>query len=150
MIVIHQNGHGDTILCAEVDIRGRIDLVPAENWRELEPEARAYLESRGVKASEAGTFECPKRIAARAQFGFELFWAQSGLPIGEALAEYRKRVLGEVDYARFAITHNLSPRTVELLEKYGRIPRRADTRARIERAYRLPAGFFESVHGGDL
>jgi len=80
---------------------------------------------------------------------FELFWAQSGLPIGEALAEYRKRVLGEADYARFAITHNLSPRTLELLEKYGRIPRRADTRARIERAYRLPRGFLDQFDGGD-
>jgi len=146
-IKIHQNGYGDTIVCAEIEMRGRFDLVPAENWRELEPEARAYLEARGVKVSEMGTFECPEQIAARAKFGFELFWAQSGLFIGEALAEYRRRVLGEVDYARFAITNNLSPRTVELLEKYGRIPRRADTRARIERAYRLPAGFLNEFDG---
>jgi len=46
---ILQNGCGDTIVAAEIERRGRKDYIPAENWRELEPAARDYLESRGVR-----------------------------------------------------------------------------------------------------
>ena len=46
---IVQNGYGDAIVAAEIERRGRKDYVPAENWRELEPAARDYLASRGVR-----------------------------------------------------------------------------------------------------
>jgi len=76
---ILQNGYGDTIVVAEIERRGRKDYIPAENWRELEPAARDYLESLGISISETGNYECPQHIAERARFGFEVFWAQSGL-----------------------------------------------------------------------
>jgi hypothetical protein len=142
---ILQNGCGDTIVAAEIVRGGRKDYVPAENWRELEPAARAYLASRGVSVSETGDFDCPQQLAERAQFGFELFWSQSGLPLGEALAEWRRQWLGANDYASFALQHGMSPRVVQLLERHNHIPRRADTRRRLERAYRLPHGFFDGL-----
>jgi hypothetical protein len=103
------------------------------------------LASRGVSISEAGIFECPKQLAEKAKFGFELFWAQSSLPLGAALAEWRREVLGASDYASFALQHGVSPRVVSLLEQHSRVPRRADARRRLERAYRLPEGFLEGV-----
>jgi len=142
---IISNGYGDTIVAAEIDRGGRKDYVPAENWRELEPAARDYLALRGVPVSETGNFDCPEQLAEKAQFGFELFWAQSGLPLGVALAEWRREVLGANDYAVFAVQHGVSPRTLQLLEQINRIPRRADTRKRLERAYRLPEGFLEGL-----
>ena len=142
---IISNGCGDTIVAAEIERRGRKDYVPAENWRELEPAARDYLESRGVPVSEAGNFDCPEQLAERAQFGFELFWAQSSLSLGAALGEWRRQVLGANDYAVFAVQHGVSPRTLQLLEQINRIPRRADTRKRLERAYRLPEGFLDGL-----
>jgi len=144
-IRILQNGCGDIIVAAEIERRGRKDYIPAENWRELEPAARDYLESRGVSVSETGNFDCPQQLAERAQFGFELFWAQSGLALGNALAEWRREVLGANDYAALAIQHGVSPRTLQLLEQINRIPRRADTRKRLERAYRLPEGFLDGL-----
>ena len=145
---IVQNGYGDTIVAAEIERRGRKDYVPAENWRELEPAARDYLESRGVEINEAGIFDCPEQLAEQARFGFELFWAQSDQPLGVALAEWRRQALGASDYASFALQHGVSPRVVQLLERHNRIPRRADTRKRLERAYRLPEGFFEGLVEG--
>jgi hypothetical protein len=142
---ILSNGYGDTIVAAEIVRRGRKDYIHAENWRELEPAARAELESRGVDISEAGNFDCPQRIAEKAKFGFELFWAQSGLALGAALAEWRREVLGAGDYASFALQHGVSPRVVQLLERHNRIPLRADARKRLERAYRLPNGFFDGL-----
>ena len=142
---IVQNGYGDTIVAAEIVRRGRKDYFPAENWRELEPAARDYLESRGVRVSETGIYDCPQQLAEKAQFGFELFWAQSELAIGAALAAWRREVLGANDYASFALQHGVSPRVVQLLERHDRIPLRADTRSRLERAYRLPEGFFEAL-----
>ena len=142
---ILQNGCGDTIVAAEIERRGRKDYIPAENWRELEPAARDYLESRGVPVSEAGNFDCPEQLAERARFGFELFWAQSDLPLGAALTEWRRQVLGASDYASFALQHGVSPRVVQLLERHNRVPRRADVRRRLERAYRLPEGFLEGL-----
>jgi len=142
---IISNGCGDTIVAAEIERRGRKDYVPAENWRELEPAARDYLESRGVPVSEAGNFDCPEQLAERAQFGFELFWAQSSLSLGAALGEWRREVLGANDYAVFAVQHGVSPRTLQLLEQINRIPRRADTRRRLERAYWLPEGFLDGL-----
>ena len=138
---ILSNGYGDIIVAAEIGRRGRRDYIPAENWRELEPAARDYLASRGVEINETGIFDCPERLAEQAKFGFELFWAQSDLPLGVALAEWRRQVLGASDYASFALQHGASPRVVQLLERHNRIPRRADTRKRLERAYRLPEGF---------
>jgi hypothetical protein len=138
---ILSNGCGDTIVAAEIERRGRKDYVPAENWRELEPAARAYLASRGVEINEAGIFDCPQQLAERAKFGFELFWAQSDLPLGAALAAWRREVLGASDYASFALRCGVSPRTVRLLERHNRIPHRPDARERLERAYRLPEGF---------
>jgi hypothetical protein len=140
-IRILQNGYGDTIVAGEIERGGRKDYVPAENWRDLEPAARDYLASRGVHVSEASNFDCPQQLAEKAQFGFELFWAQSGLALGAALAEWRRQTLGAGDYAVFAVQHGVSPRTLQLLEQINRIPRRADTRKRLERAYRLPEGF---------
>ncbi len=145
MVKILQNGCGDTIVAAEIWRGGRKDYVPAENWRELETDARAYLASRGVEVSEAGIFDCPQELAEKAQFGFELFWAQSEMSLGSALATWRRQVLGASDYASFALQHGVSQRTVHLLEKHNRIPCRADTRRRLERAYRLPEGFLESL-----
>ena len=145
---ILQNGYGDCIIAAEIVRRGRKDYIPAENWRELEPAARDYLESRGVPVSEASNFDCPQQIAERARFGFELFWAQSELAIGAALAAWRRQVLGASDYASFALQHGVSQRVVQLLERHNRIPLRADTCKRLERAYRLPEGFFEGLVGG--
>jgi len=142
---ILQNGCGDTIVAAEIERRGRKDYIPAENWRELEPAARDYLASRGVPVSETGNFDCPEQLAEKAQFGFELFWAQSDSPLGAALTAWRRQVLGANDYAVFAVQHGVSPRTLQLLEQINRIPRRADTRKRLERAYRLPKGFFEGL-----
>jgi len=142
---ILQNGCGDTIVAAEIVRGGRKDYVPAENWKELEPAARDYLASRGVSISETGSFGCPEQLAERARFGFELFWAQSELAIGAALAEWRRQVLGASDYASFALQHGMSPRVVHLLERHNRVPRRADARRRLERAYRLPEGFLEGV-----
>jgi hypothetical protein len=142
---ILSNGCGDTIVAAEIERRGRKDYVPAENWRELEPAARDYLESIGVGASEAGIFDCPQQLAEQAQFGFELFWAQSDLPLGVALAKWRREVLGASDYASFALQHGVSSRVVQLLERHNRVPLRADTRKRLERAYRLPEGFFDGL-----
>jgi hypothetical protein len=142
---ILSNGCGDTIVVAEIERRGRKDYIPAENWRELEPAARDYLALRGVPASEAGNFDCPEQLAERARFGFELFWAQSELAIGDALAAWRRQVLGASDYASFALQHGVSPRIVQLLERHNRVPSRTDTRKRLERAYRLPEGFFEGL-----
>jgi hypothetical protein len=142
---ILQNGCGDTIVAAEIVRGGRKDYVPAENWRELEPAAREYLESRGVSVSETGDFDCPQQLAERAQFGFELFWAQSEMKLGDALAEWRRQVLDANDYASFALQHGVSPRVVQLLERHNRVPLRADTRKRLERAYRLPEGFFDGL-----
>jgi hypothetical protein len=144
-IRIHQNGYGDCIVVAEIEKGGQKDYLPAENWKELEADARAYLASRGVSVSEAGIFDCPRQLAERARFGFELFWAQSGLSLGAALAEWRREVLGASDYASFALQHCVSPRIVNLLEQHNRVPRRADARRRLERAYRLPEGFLEGV-----
>jgi hypothetical protein len=140
---ILQNGYGDTIVVSEIDRGGRKDYVPAENWRELEPAARDHLESRGVSVSETGIYDCPQHIAKQARFGFEVFWAQSGLPLGNALAEWRRNVLGASNYASFAVMHGMSPRTVELQENLNRVPKRADARKRLERAYRLPEGFLD-------
>jgi len=142
---IHQNGYGDTIVVAEIDRGGRKDYVPAENWQELQDAARAYLASRGVEINEAGIFDCPEQLAEQARFGFELFWAQSDLPIGAALAEWRRQALGASDYASFALQHGVSPRVVQLLERYNRVPFRADARRRLERAYRLPEGFLDGL-----
>jgi len=142
---ILSNGCGDTIVVAEIERRGRKDYIPAENWRELEPAARDYLALRGVPVSEAGNFDCPEQLAERARFGFELFWAQSELAIGDALAAWRRQVLGASDYASFALQHGVSPRIVQLLERHNRVPSRTDTRKRLERAYRLPEGFFEGL-----
>jgi hypothetical protein len=138
---ILSNGCGDIIVAAEIERRGRKDYIPAENWRELEPAARDYLALRGVPVSEAGNFDCPEQLAERARFGFELFWAQSELAIGDALAAWRREVLGASDYASFALQHGVSPRIVQLLERHNRIPLRADACKRLERAYRLPEGF---------
>jgi len=140
---ILQNGYGDTIVAAEIVHGGRKDYIPAENWKELESAARDYLESRGVPVSETGNFDCPEQFAEKARFGFELFWAQSNLPLGVALAEWRREVLGANDYAVLAIQHGVSPRTLQLLEQQNHAPRRADTRRRLERAYRLPEGFLD-------
>ena len=142
---ILQNGYGDIIVAAEIVRRGRKDYIPAENRRELEPAARDYLESRGVRISETGNYDCPQQLAEKAKFGFELFWAQTGLPLGEALAAWRREVLGANDYAVFAVQHGVSPRTLQLLEQQNHAPRRADTRKRLERAYRLPEGFLEGL-----
>jgi len=142
---ILQNGYGDTIVAAEIVHGGRKDYIPAENWKDLEPAARDYLESRGVRISETGNFDCPEQLAERAQFGFELFWAQSNLPLGVALAAWRREVLGASDYASFALQHGVSQRIVQLLEKLNRVPRRVDARRRLERAYRLPRGFFDGL-----
>jgi len=142
---IISNGCGDIIVAAEIERRGRKDYVPAENWRELESAARDHLASHGVPVSETGIFDCPQQLAEKAQFGFELFWAQSDLPLGAALTEWRRQVLGASDYASFALQHGVSPRVVQLLERHNRIPRRADTRKRLERAYRLPHGFFDGL-----
>ena len=142
---IISNGCGDTIVAAEIERRGRRDYIPADNWRELEPAALAELESRGVGVSETGIFDCPEQLAEKAQFGFELFWAQSDSPLGAALAAWRRQVLGANDYAVFAVQHGVSPRTLQLLEQINRIPRRADTRKRLERAYRLPEGFLDGL-----
>jgi hypothetical protein len=142
---ILSNGCGDCIVAAEIVRRGRKDYIPAENWRELEPAARDYLESRGVDISEAGNFDCPEQLAERARFGFELFWAQSELSLGDALAEWRRQTLGASDYASFALQHGVSHRVVQLLERHNRIPLRADVRRRLERAYRLSEGFFDGL-----
>jgi len=142
---ILQNGYGDCIIAAEISRRGRKDYIPAENWRELESAARDYLESRGVEINEAGIFDCPEQLAEQARFGFELFWAQSEMTLGAALAEWRRQVLGASDYASFALQHGVSPRVVQLLERHNRVPRRADTRRRLERAYRLPEGFLDGL-----
>jgi hypothetical protein len=142
---ILSNGCGDTIVVAEIERRGRKDYIPAENWRELEPAALAELEALGVRVSETGNFDCPQQLAERARFGFELFWAQSELAIGAALAEWRRQTLGAGDYASFALQHGVSPRVVQLLERYNRIPLRADARRRLERAYRLPEGFLDGL-----
>jgi hypothetical protein len=139
------NGYGDTIVAAEIERRGRKDYVPAENWRELESAARDHLASHGVPVSETGIFDCPQQLAERAKFGFELFWAQSDLPLGAALAEWRRQVMGASDYASFALQSGVSPRVVQLLEKLNRVPRRVDARRRLERAYRLPHGFFDGL-----
>jgi len=139
------NGYGDIIVAAEIERRGRKDYFPAENWRELEPAARDYLESSGVSISETGNYDCPEQLAERAEFGFELFWAMSDLSLGAALAKWRREVLGANDYASFALQHGVSPRVVQLLERHNHIPRRADTRKRLERAYRLPKGFFDGL-----
>ena len=142
---IHQNGYGDCVVVAEIEKGGRKDYLPAENWQELQDAARAYLASRGVEINEAGIFDCPRQLAEQARFGFELFWAQTSLPLGAALAEWRRDVLGASDYASFALQQGVSPRVVHLLERHNRIPRRADARRRLERAYRLPEGFLEEV-----
>jgi glycyl-tRNA synthetase beta subunit len=142
---ILSNGCGDTIVAAEIERGGRKDYVPAENWKELESAARDYLASRGVEVDEAGIFDCPRRLAEQARFGFELFWAQSELAIGTALAAWRRQMLGASDYASFALQNGVSPRVVQLLERHNRIPLRADARKRLERAYRLPEGFFEGL-----
>jgi hypothetical protein len=65
--------------------------------------------------------------------------------LGAALAEWRRQVLGASDYASFALQHGVSPRVVQLLEQQNRVPRRADTRRRLERAYRLPEGFLDDI-----
>jgi len=140
---IISNGCGDTIVAAEIVRGGRKDYVPAENWKQLEPAARDYLESRGVEINEAGIFDCPEQLAEQARFGFELFWAMSDLSLGTALAEWRRQVLGANDYASFALQHGVSPRIVQLLERYNRVPSRTDTRRRLERAYRLPEKFLD-------
>ena len=142
---IISNGYGDTIVAAEIDRGGRKDYVPAENWRELESAARDHLASHGVPVSETGIFDCPRQLAERAQFGFELFWAQSSLRLGDALEAWRREVLGASDYASFALQHGVSPRTLQLLEQQNHAPRRADTRRRLERAYRLPEGFLDGL-----
>ena len=142
---IHQNGYGDAVVVAEIERGGRKDYLPAENWQELQDAARAYLASRGVNIAEAGLYDCPQQLAEKAQFGFELFWAQTSLPLGAALAEWRRDVLGASDYASFALQHGVSPRILFLLERHNRIPRKADARRRLERAYRLPEGFLEGV-----
>jgi len=142
---IISNGCGDIIVAAEIERRGRKDYIPAENWRELEPAAVTELETRGVKITETGIFDCPRQLAERAKFGFELFWAVSDLSLGIALAKWRREVLGVNDYASFATQHGVSPRTVQLLEQRNRVPRRADVRRRLERAYRLPEGFLQRL-----
>jgi hypothetical protein len=142
---ILSNGYGDTIVVAEIERRGRKDYIPAENWRELEPAARDYLESLGISVSETGNYDCPQELAEQARFGFDVFWAQSDLPLGVALAEWRREVLGAGDYASFALRYGVSPRVVQLLERHNRIPLRTDARRRLERAYRLPEGFFDGL-----
>jgi hypothetical protein len=140
-----QNGYRECIVVAEIDPDGRKDYVPAGNWQELQDAARAYLASRGIEINEAGIFDCPEQLAEQARFGFELFWAQSGLALGAALAAWRRKVLGASDYASFALQHDVSHRVVQLLEKLNRVPRRADARKRLERAYRLPEGFLDEL-----
>jgi hypothetical protein len=54
-------------------------------------------------------------------------------------------VLDASDYASFALQHGVSPRVVQLLEQQNRVPRRADARKRLERAYRLPEGFLDDI-----
>ena len=142
---ILSNGCGDAIAAAEIERRGRKDYVPAENWKELESAARDYLASRGVEINEAGIFDCPEQLAEQARFGFELFWAQSDLSLGAALAEWRRQVLGASDYASFALEHGVSDRVVRLLERHNRVPSRADARRRLERAYRLPEKFLDGL-----
>jgi len=142
---ILSSGYGDTIVAAEIERGGRKDYVPAENWRELEPAARDYLESLGISISEAGNYDCPQELAEQTRFGFEVFWAQSGLPLGDALAAWRRQVLGANDQSMFAIRHGISLRSVLLLEKHNRIPRDAYTRRELERAYMLPQGFLRAV-----
>jgi len=142
---IISNGYGDIIVAAEIERRGRKDYIPAENWRELESAARDHLASHAVPVSETGIFDCPQQLAEKAKFGFELFWAQTGLPLGEALAAWRRGVLGANDYAVFAVQHGVSPRTLQLLEQQNHAPRRADTRRRLERAYRLPERFLDGL-----
>jgi len=111
----------------------------------LEPAARAELESRGVGVSETGIYDCSQQLAEQARFSFEVFWAQSGLPLGNALAEWRRQWLGANDQSMFAIRHGISLRSVLLLEKHNRIPRDAYTRRELERAYMLPQGFLRAV-----
>ena len=142
---ILQNGYGDTIVAAEIERRGRKDYIPAENWKDLESAARAYLASRGIGVSETGVYDCPQQLAEQARFGFELFWAQSNLPFGTALAGWRRQVLGASDYASFALEHGVSHRVVQLLERHNRVPSRADARRRLERAYRLPEKFLDGL-----
>ena len=142
---IISNGCGDTIVAAEIERRGRKDYVPAENWRELESAARDHLASHGVPVSETGIFDCPQQLAEKAKFGFELFWAQTGLPLGEAFAAWRREVLGANDYAVLAIQHGVSPRTLQLFEQQNHVPRRVDTRRRLERVYWLPEGFLDGL-----
>jgi hypothetical protein len=142
---ILSNGCGDAIVAAEISRRGRKDYIPAENWRELEPTALAELATRGVGICEAAIYDCPKQLAEQARFGFELFWAQSELSLGAALAEWRRDVLHANDYSGFALQHGVSPRVVLMLERHNRVPHRADARRRLERAYRLPEGFFRWV-----
>jgi len=142
---ILQNGCGDTIVAAEIERRGRKDYIPAENWKDLESAARRQIRARGIGVSETGVYDCPQQLAEQARFGFELFWAQSNLPFGTALAEWRRQMLGASDYASFALQNGVSPRVVQLLERHNRIPLRADARKRLERAYRLPEGFFEGL-----
>jgi len=43
------------------------------------------------------------------------------------------------------LQHGVSPRVVQLLEKHNRVPRRADTRKRLECAYRLPELFLDGL-----
>ena len=142
---ILSSGYGDTIVAAEIERGGRKDYVPAENWRVLEPAARAELESRGVGVSETGIYDCSQQLAEQARFSFEVFWAQSGLPLGNALAEWRRQWLGANDQSMFAIRHGISPRSVLLLERHNRIPKPAYTRRQFELAYMLPKGFLKRL-----
>jgi hypothetical protein len=142
---ILSNGCGDIIVAAEIDRRGRRDYIPAENWRDLEPAALAELESRGVGICEAGIFECPPQIAERAKFGFEVFWAQTDMRLGDALSKWRQQVLGASNQVSFARQHGVSRRAVRMLERHSRVPRRADVRSRLEQAYRLPEEFLRRV-----
>jgi hypothetical protein len=142
---ILSNGCGDTIVAAEIERGGRKDYVPAENWKDLESAARRQIRARGIGVSETGVYDCPQQLAEQARFGFELFWAQSNLPFGTALAEWRRQMLGASDYASFALQNGVSPRVVQLLERRNHVPRRADTRRRLERAYRLPEKFLDGL-----
>ena len=142
---ILQNGYGDTIVAAEIERRGRKDYIPAENWKDLESAARRQIRARGIGVSETGVYDCPQQLAEQARFGFELFWAQSNLPFGTALAGWRRQVLGASDYASFALEHGVSHRVVQLLERHNRVPSRADARRRLERAYRLPEKFLDGL-----
>jgi hypothetical protein len=100
-------------------------MCPPRTGRNWSPPRETTWQSLGVSVSETGNFDCPNSSRKKPSSASSCS-GRSRMPLGAALAEWRREVLGASDYASFALQHGVSPRVVQLLERHNRIPLRAE------------------------